>query len=466
MLTGRSRQGHRQFAGTELKRRVGQRRDLYVPPARRSRCRATSSRRRRNRRLRAAGPPGYAPAVVLQAQLKAMDKDIDGALALLDECSAKDPADARAGPMRGELLWRVRGDRDESGGGFRQVIGRTRLGAGAHLSRGRARRATEEAAGTKPSWEEGRPSHPDTLPGKRAPPTRRRDFRGASDIAARLVKGMPDNPIALEIAGASAYQLRGFTSRQTQLARRQARARPRAGAQLLAQTYLRTWPNHARSETVAAAGRQREGRRAQPGGGRRGHRRPATPKRADEAFRRAALPPRKTRRYAPRWPSRARPRPAPRRRCPNWKAWPRPARPARRLRARERRLAQKGPPARWGDRHVAEEAARQRTAGLPAWPRSRAARRPRRRRQAFEAALAKDKELLRPSPRCRRWTSPPASRPTRAKRFEALLQSDPQERPGPWHWPNRVAQGRRGRRRSRRHLDEAVKAAPRTPRRG
>ncbi|MFO1272341.1 MAG: XrtA/PEP-CTERM system TPR-repeat protein PrsT [Rubrivivax sp.] len=468
MLTGEAAKVTAQFAGTELKHESANA-DLHatVGAAFALQGNVEQAKAQSARALQAS--PGYAPAVVLQAQLKAMDKDIDGALALLDDVLRKDPADARAGLMRGELLWRVRGDRDGAAAAFRQVIGSNPRSVQARTSLVGVlseQAKTEEAAKELAELKKVAPSHPDTLYLEARAAYAAKDYRGASDIAARLVKGMPDNPIALEIAGASAYQLRGYQQAETQLARAVKLAPDRVLArQLLAQTYLRTGQATRAIETLQPLvdNAKADGPSLAVAG--EAYLQAGDPKRADEAFRRAALAaPQNTQVRTAVAVSRA--------------AHGQLAQALPELES----LAATGNDPRADFALVSARLAQKDTAGAlkaidalqkklpdsaqPDYLRGRvlvlrddragAAR-------AFEAALAKDKNYY-PAVAALSALDLAAGKPADArKRFEALLQSDPKNAQAHMALAELAARAGAGAPEIARHLDEAVKAAPEDP---
>ncbi len=292
MLTGEAAKVAAQFASTELKRESANA-DLHATVGAAFALQNNLEQARAQSARALQSQPGYAPAVVLQAQLKAMERDIDGALFLLDDVLKKAPDDTRAGVMRGELLWRGKGDRDGAAEAFRKVLATNPRSVQAHTSlvgllgeQGRH----EEAAKALAELKKVAPSHPDTLYLEARAAYRTKDFRSAADLAARLVKGMPDNPIALEMAGAAAYQLKGYQQAETQLSRALKLAPDRLLArQVLAQTYLRTGQPARAVEALQPLVDNPKADGASLAVAGEAYLQAGDPKRADEAFKRAAL---------------------------------------------------------------------------------------------------------------------------------------------------------------------------------
>ncbi len=291
MLTGEAAKVAAQYAGTELKRESANA-DLHATVGAAFALQNNLEQAKAQSARALQSQPGHAPAVVLQAQLKAMERDTDGALFLLDDVLKKDPDDTRAGVMRGELLWRAKGDREGAVAAFRKVLAKNPRSVQAHTSlvgvlgeMGQTEASEKALAELK----KAAPSHPDTLYLEARAAYRKKDYRGAADLAARLVKGMPDNPIALEMAGAAAYQLKGYQQAETQLARVLKLAPDRLLArQVLAQTYLRTGQPARAIETLQPLVDNPKADGASLAVAGEAYLQAGDPKRADEAFKRAA----------------------------------------------------------------------------------------------------------------------------------------------------------------------------------
>jgi putative PEP-CTERM system TPR-repeat lipoprotein len=171
-----------------------------------------------NRALQAV--PGYTPAVVLQAQLKAADGDLDGALFLLNEVLAKKPDDLRAGLLRAELLWAGKRQSTEALAAFRKVLEShpksvvARLGAINLLFES----AQVDAARTElAELVKVAPQHPDTLFQQARLAFRDKQYPAAKETLDRILKSMPNNVPALELAGATEFQLRNDAQAEAHL---------------------------------------------------------------------------------------------------------------------------------------------------------------------------------------------------------------------------------------------------------
>lgn len=187
--------------------------------------------------------PGYAPAVVMQARLKAQAKDFDGALLLLNEVIAKDPKQAAAAMLKGEVLWQGKRDREGALAHYRQVVAAQPKAVAAHtaivtllfeLERpDEANTALATLAGIAPN-------HPDTVFLQARSALLKRDYAAAREMTSRLLKGAPDNALVLEVAGLAEMGLNANAQAETLLQRalKAAPERPLA-RHALSRLYLR-----------------------------------------------------------------------------------------------------------------------------------------------------------------------------------------------------------------------------------
>ncbi len=232
-----------QFAATEL-RDASANADLAVSVASAFAAQGDKARALENTTRALQSVPAYAPAVVLQAQLKASDRDIDGALFLLDEVLAKDASNARAGVLKGEMLWLGKQDRDSALAAYRKVLVGTPKSVAARTAivsilfeQGQPENARAELA----ELVKAAPNHPDTMFLQARSAFLGADFKATREITERLLKGLPNNVPALELAGAAEYQLKADAQAEALLARALKQAPGRLMTrQLLAQIYLRT----------------------------------------------------------------------------------------------------------------------------------------------------------------------------------------------------------------------------------
>jgi putative PEP-CTERM system TPR-repeat lipoprotein len=194
--------------------------------------------------------PGYAPAIILQAQLKASDRDPDGALFLLDDVLAKDPNNERAGLMRADLLRYAKQDAAGALAAFNKVLASNPASVAARSSiigllaeQGKADEAKTQLAELK----KVAPNHPETLYLEARDTFQNKDYKTTRDITARLLKALPNSPRVLELAGATEYRLKSDVQAEALLGRAMKVAPGNVRVRhLLAQVYLRSGqPNKA-----------------------------------------------------------------------------------------------------------------------------------------------------------------------------------------------------------------------------
>jgi putative PEP-CTERM system TPR-repeat lipoprotein len=187
--------------------------------------------------------PGFAPAIVLQARLKAAEGDFAGALALLDGVLVQEAGHQSAGLFKGEVLWFGQDDRNAALAAFKRVLESHPRSVAAHTpaisllnEQGQGEAARAQFAELK----KVAPSHPDTAFLEAQFAFADGDFRKSREITARLLKVMPDNARVLELAGAADFRLGRLVEAEVSLARALKNAPGRLlSRHLLAQTLLR-----------------------------------------------------------------------------------------------------------------------------------------------------------------------------------------------------------------------------------
>jgi cellulose synthase operon protein C len=187
--------------------------------------------------------PGYAPAIVLQARLKASEGNFDAALALLDGVLSREPDNERAGVFKGEVQWIGQRNRDAALASFRQVLAKNPKSVAAHTS---AITILNEQAQLEPAraqfaeLKKVAPNHPDTLFFEAQFAFADGDYKKSRELTDRLLKGVPDNPRVLELAGAADFRQGRLNEAEAFLGRAIKNApERRLSRQLLAQTYMR-----------------------------------------------------------------------------------------------------------------------------------------------------------------------------------------------------------------------------------
>jgi cellulose synthase operon protein C len=188
--------------------------------------------------------PGYQPAVVLEARLKAADNDFDGALALLEQTLAKGDADGRAGMLKGDILWQGKKDPEGALSAYKAVLAAHPKAVGAYTASITIYNIQNKVAEAKAQLEalkKALPHHPETLFFSAQMAFADKEYKASREITDRLLKAMPENPRVLELAGAAEYRLGQYPQAEAFLAKA-LKSVPgmTLSRQLLAQTYLRT----------------------------------------------------------------------------------------------------------------------------------------------------------------------------------------------------------------------------------
>jgi putative PEP-CTERM system TPR-repeat lipoprotein len=188
--------------------------------------------------------PMYPPAVILQARLKASDGDFDGALLLLDEILAKEPAHERAGVLKGEILAQGKKDNEAALAALRKVLAANPDSLAAHtatITLLYEQRKPTEAKAQFQLLKKVAPNHPDTLFFEAQIAFTDKDYKTAREISAGLLKMMPENVRVLELAGATEYRLKQYLQAEAFLGHALKNVPGLlVSRRLLAQTFLRS----------------------------------------------------------------------------------------------------------------------------------------------------------------------------------------------------------------------------------
>ncbi len=191
-----------------------------------------------------AAVPDYGPALLVQARLKVVGGDVDGGLALLDGVLQRDPADERAGLLKGELLRQAKRDMPGAVEAYRKVIAAhpTSVPAqaallGVLLEQGNLPEVRTQFAALQKSA----PDNSETLYFQARLAFIDKDYKTTREITERLLKVMPENVRVLTLAGAAQYRMKQYLQAESLLAHALKNApRQVLTRQLLAQTYLRS----------------------------------------------------------------------------------------------------------------------------------------------------------------------------------------------------------------------------------
>ncbi len=188
--------------------------------------------------------PGFAPALVAQAHQKSVVKDFDGALALADEIIAKTPNSAEAWKLKGDILYFTKNQPKEALLAYRKVIEirpELVLGQSSVMTVLLGTGELEEAAKQLEALKKLSPNHPQTKYFQTQLAYQKRDFKAARESAQQLLRVVPDNPRAMQLAGVVEFQLNSLLQAEALLSKAVAAAPELVLARrILIMTYLRS----------------------------------------------------------------------------------------------------------------------------------------------------------------------------------------------------------------------------------
>ena len=165
--------------------------------------------------------PDYVPAQLADARISAATRDFGGARAKIDALLAKHPANAEALLLKGNLL-SIEGDSSNALAQFSKAIEAKPNFLPAYsaiITSLLQSNKPEEAAKQLDALKKVAPKHPQTFFLDAQLNYQRKDFKTARESAQQLLRATPNNPNALQIAGAIEYQLRSYLQAETYLAK-------------------------------------------------------------------------------------------------------------------------------------------------------------------------------------------------------------------------------------------------------
>lgn len=203
-----------------------------------------------------AKQPDFAPAIIAQAQLKAMTGDLATATQLVDDAINKAPKNTEALKLKGDLLLAQK-ENDQALTAYRRALDvRPDLPAvhSAIITLLMRSRKADEAGKQLEAMKKALPNNPQTLFMDTVLTYEAKDFKGAREKLQPLLKHADNNPQTLELAGEIDFQLKSYgqaeasLSKALQLAPGMLRAR-----RFLALTYLRNNEPHKALATLEPA---------------------------------------------------------------------------------------------------------------------------------------------------------------------------------------------------------------------
>lgn len=202
-----------------------------------------------------AAAPEFGPALLMQARLKAGERDFDAAFALIDRIIAKDPGAYEALHLKGDLLFFVKADAEAALQAQHQALALRKDWMPAHASILDILLSRRDLAAAKTELDELKkvlPNLPLTKYFEAQIAFLSQDYKTAKELAQQVLRVAPDNVKTLLLAGAielqsgSILQAEAFVAKALQLSPDVAVTR-----RLLAQIYLRSGQAPKAQETLA-----------------------------------------------------------------------------------------------------------------------------------------------------------------------------------------------------------------------
>lgn len=164
--------------------------------------------------------PEYAPALIERARLKAADRQFNEAVVELDQLIRREPKNAEAHKLRGDVLLYGTGQRDEALAAYRAAVDASPKfldGQSALVRMLMADGKADEAAQALDKLAALAPKHPVTLYLQTQMAVQKKDFKLAKEKVQELLKRTPDSPTANEMAGVIELQVGSVVQAQTLL---------------------------------------------------------------------------------------------------------------------------------------------------------------------------------------------------------------------------------------------------------
>lgn len=188
--------------------------------------------------------PNHAPALLLQARVLADRQDIGRARALVEQVLKADPSSGDAWMLKGELALNIDKDRKAAIEAFQKAVTAKPTLLQAHVAavttlflEGDATAATAQVAEMKKRF----PNHPRTKFFEAELAFNAKDYKAAREHIRPVVQALPNNALALQLAGAAEFRLGSVGQAETYLAKALQLAPDLPIARrMLAQVYLRT----------------------------------------------------------------------------------------------------------------------------------------------------------------------------------------------------------------------------------
>jgi putative PEP-CTERM system TPR-repeat lipoprotein len=167
--------------------------------------------------------PDHAATMIMKARVLLADKDVNGAVGLLDAVIAKDARNADAWRLKGDVLASRRED-DAALAAYRQAVAAKPSLAGAHgaiievLMR---QNKLDEAGQQLAEMKKAAPKSPMTFLADAEYQYQKKDYKKAQEATQELLKFAPNDPKVLLLAGSVQYQLNSLPLAEEYLTRAQ-----------------------------------------------------------------------------------------------------------------------------------------------------------------------------------------------------------------------------------------------------
>lgn len=189
-----------------------------------------------------AAQPAYAPALLGQARLKASQKDLPGAVALLDAALEKSPKLYEAWQLKGDML-AFQGNAAGAMAAYSKALEAKPdyLPAQAAIIRNLlAEGKVDDAAKQLDAMKQLAPNNPQTNYLRAMLAFQKKDYPAAREAIQQMLKVAPESPLGLQLAGMIEYELKAFPQAEAYLVKALPRT-PELGIarRLLITSYLR-----------------------------------------------------------------------------------------------------------------------------------------------------------------------------------------------------------------------------------
>ena len=163
--------------------------------------------------------PGYGPALVGQARVKAAKRDLPGALALLESALEKSPKLYDAWQLKGDILY-AQGDAKGSSESYRkslEIKPDYLMAHSALITRYLQEGDLDDAGKQLEAMKKAVPQHPQTTLLQAQLFYRQKNFKAAQESVQKYLIVIPDSVLGLQLAGAIEYELKSYSMAETYL---------------------------------------------------------------------------------------------------------------------------------------------------------------------------------------------------------------------------------------------------------